>query len=90
MNGLPFPSPGDLPNLRIESASPILQAYSLPTEPLGKPLNIFNGYQIIFTIYLFTFLLIYSTCLLTEDDNSNFCHIKKMQNVCAVNDPENI
>ena len=33
---LPFPSPKDLPNPRIESGSPALQADSLPTEPPGK------------------------------------------------------
>ena len=31
-SGLPFPSPGDLPDPRIESGSPALQADSLPTE----------------------------------------------------------
>ena len=31
-SGLPFPSPGDLPNPGIEPASPALQADSLPTE----------------------------------------------------------
>ena len=35
--GLPFPSPGDLPNPRIEPRSPALQADSLPTELQGKP-----------------------------------------------------
>ena len=30
--GLPFPFPGDLPNLGIEPRSPALQADSLPTE----------------------------------------------------------
>ena len=34
--GLPFPSPGDLPNPGIESMSPALQADSLPSEPLGQ------------------------------------------------------
>ena len=34
---LPFPSPGDLPNPGIEPGSPALQAYSLPSEPPGKP-----------------------------------------------------
>ena len=29
-SGLPFPSPGDLPDLGIK---PTLQAYSLPSEP---------------------------------------------------------
>ena len=37
--GKPFPSPGDLPNPRIESRSPSLQADSLPAEPQGKPKN---------------------------------------------------
>ena len=39
-SGLPFPRPGDLPNLGIElglPASPASQADSLPTEPPGKP-----------------------------------------------------
>ena len=31
-SGLPFPSPGDLPNPGIEPGSPVLQADSLPTE----------------------------------------------------------
>ena len=38
--GLPFPRPGDLPNLGIElglPASPASQVDSLPTEPPGKP-----------------------------------------------------
>ena len=35
---LPFPSPGDLPDPGIEPRSPALQADSLPSEPLGKPL----------------------------------------------------
>ena len=36
-SGLPFPSPGDLPDPGIEPQSPTLQADSLPSEPLGKP-----------------------------------------------------
>ena len=36
-SGLPFPSPGDLPDPEIKPASPALQANSLPTEPSGKP-----------------------------------------------------
>ena len=38
-SGLPFPSPGDLPNPGIEPGSPTLQADSLPSEPPGKPIN---------------------------------------------------
>ena len=36
-SGQPVPSPGDLPNLRIEPRSPTLQADSLPAEPQGMP-----------------------------------------------------
>ena len=36
-SGLPFPSPGDLPNPRIEPWSPSLQADALPPGPPGKP-----------------------------------------------------
>ena len=36
-SGLPFPSPGDLPDPGIEPGSPELQADSLPTELLGSP-----------------------------------------------------
>ena len=38
-SGLPFPSPGDLPNPGIEPGSPAFQADALTSEPLGKPLN---------------------------------------------------
>ena len=41
-NGLPLPSPGDLPDPGIEPGSPALQADSLPFEPPGKPLDIPN------------------------------------------------
>ena len=36
-SGLPFPSPGDLPDPGIEPGSPTLQADTLPSEPPGKP-----------------------------------------------------
>ena len=37
-SGLPFPSPEDLPNPRIEPRSPILQTDALPSEPFEKTL----------------------------------------------------
>ena len=36
-SGLPFPSPGDLPDPGIEPGSLAPQADSLPSEPAGKP-----------------------------------------------------
>ena len=36
-SGLPFPSPGDLPDLGIEPASPALAGIFFTTQPPGKP-----------------------------------------------------
>ena len=44
-SGLPFPSPGDLPNPGIKPGPPVLQADSLPSEPPG-----------VLFMYIFTFL----------------------------------
>ena len=40
-SGLPFPSPGTLPDPGIKPGSPALQADSLSSDPPGKP-DIFN------------------------------------------------
>ena len=40
-SGLPFPSPGDLPDPGIDPGSPTLQADALPSEP---PFNSINFY----------------------------------------------
>ena len=56
-NGLPRPSPGDLPNPGIETLSLALQVASLPAEPSGK--RDINTYQ---DIKLHT-LNIYNFCL---------------------------
>ena len=37
-SGLPFPSPGDLPDPGIEPRSPALQAAALTSQPPGKPM----------------------------------------------------
>ena len=50
-SGLPFPSPGDLPNPGIEPGSPRLQAEPLPSEPSVKPLK---PKIICLFLYLFT------------------------------------
>ena len=39
-SGLPFPSPGDLPDPGIEPASPVLQADSLPLSHLGSQIQL--------------------------------------------------
>ena len=50
--GLPFPSPGDLPDPAIEPRSPTLQADTLPSKPPGKPKDVkgktaFHGMDLI-------------------------------------------
>ena len=45
-SGLPFPSPGDLPDPGIEPRSPALQADALPSEPPGKPKSVIYNQQI--------------------------------------------
>ena len=39
-SGLPRPPLGDLPNPGMAPWSPALQAYSLPSEPPGKPCKV--------------------------------------------------
>ena len=41
-SGLPFPSPGYLPDPGIEPMSPTLWTDALPSEPQGSPLEIGN------------------------------------------------
>ena len=40
-SGLPCPPPGDLPKPGIKPRSSMLQADSLPSEPLGKPIFLY-------------------------------------------------
>ena len=54
-SGLPFPSPGDLPDPGIEPTSPALQADSLLSEPPGKPKVMF--YIILMHISHFMFFV---------------------------------
>ena len=46
-SGLPFPSPGGLPDPGIEPGSPASQSNELPSEPPGKPIQ----YNILPQIY---------------------------------------
>ena len=42
-HGLPFPSPGDLPDPGTEPTSPALQVYPLPIELPGKPKQVYRS-----------------------------------------------
>ena len=68
-SGLPFPSPGDLPQPGIKAGSPALQADSEPFELPGKPIYLpnpllkdklflaFNYYKPCLSKYLLTFTM---------------------------------
>ena len=45
-SGLPFPSPGDLPNPGIEPGSPTLETDVLASEPPGKPQKVLKQTQL--------------------------------------------
>ena len=40
-SGLPFPSPGDLPNPGIKTGSPALHTDALPSEPLAAAAKLY-------------------------------------------------
>ena len=42
-SGLPFPSPGDLPDPGIDPGSLALEADALTSEPPGKPQNLYGA-----------------------------------------------
>ena len=50
-SGLPFPSPGDLPDPGIEPGSPALQADSLQTELLWKPCSLYGLAKSLFDFF---------------------------------------
>ena len=44
-SGFPFPSPGDLPHPGIQPGSAALQADALPSEPPGKPHELYSPWN---------------------------------------------
>ena len=51
-NGLPFPSPGDVPNPGVKHTSPALAGGFFSTEPLGKALH--------FAVYKYQITVLYT------------------------------
>ena len=75
-SGLPFPSPGDLPNPGIKPRSSALQTDTLPSEPPGK-----NNLQ----IYCDTFQNIHSILHYTRINNPKiFLEPQKTQSCQAI------
>ena len=57
-SGYPIPSPVDLPDPGIEPGSPALQADSLPTELLGKPVCMYAC----MCVYTYIYTHVHTTC----------------------------
>ena len=87
-SGLPFPSPGDLPDPGIEPRSPTLQADSLTSEPPGKP-----GVYLLYTLLVIpgnsqelnhdsqVYCLAFSFCIfMNKFDNCTICFFIKIAN----------
>ena len=53
-SGLPFPSPGDLPDPGIAPGSPELQADALPSEPPGNVSFMYLGDPILVAVYIYS------------------------------------
>ena len=51
-SGLPFPSPGNLPNPGIDPASPVLADRFFTTEPPGKPMVVPTVIPFLIEIYV--------------------------------------
>ena len=51
-SGLPFPSPGDLPDPEIKPGSPALQADALPSEPPGKAESLYCSPETVATLFI--------------------------------------
>ena len=74
-SGLPFPSPGDLPNPGIEPGSPASQAGALPSEP---PLYIIYNESSLLSLdndNYFSFLVILTRVLLNITSQRMICFI---------------
>ena len=80
-SGLPFPSPGDLPDPGIEPGSPTLQADSLSSEPLGE-----------FTVEVYKDII--QQCYLRICKHFQFlqfpCGLDSKESACSVGDPGSI
>ena len=71
--GLPFPSPGYLPNPGIEPRSPALQVDSLPTELQGKPPSLIAA--VTFKLILLAYTCFTMLCQLLPHSKVNQLHI---------------
>ena len=78
-SGLPFPSPGDLPDPGIEPRSPAFRADALPSEPPGNPSTLPRGACSLGSPHHpkhFGFKVTFRMCIQTP---KNICALKRVQ-----------
>ena len=71
-SGLPFPSPGDLPNPGIKLGSPALQTDTLPSEPCS--LGISNFLEVISSLSHSVVFLYFFACIAEESLLISSCY----------------
>ena len=71
-SGLPFPSPGDLPDQGIEPVSPALVGGFFITEPPG---------ELMYYIYRYTYIYIYIILYITNMVFSNYLRLLQLKMV---------
>ena len=82
-SGLPFPSPGDLPNPGIKPGLPTLQSDALSSEPPGKGLSIYYSSCMswyLFSAYVSLLVRWFSCCKSSEKERLGF-HIINDQDI---------
>ena len=89
-SGLPFHSPGDLPNPGIEPGSPALEADALTFEPPGKPIALYkcsssktiakNNDDYIY-IYIYIYICIYIHTHMENEQFPTYLWVKSSQNL---------
>ena len=75
-SGLPFPSPGDLPNPGTEPRSPAFQTDSLLSEQPGKPINVKGVTIQLPACFVVSWTLSPKRYIHLESLNVNFCEIR--------------
>ena len=78
-SGLPFPSPGDLPDPGIKLRSPAFRADALPSEPPGNPSTLPRGACSLGSPHhpkYFGFKVTFRMCIQTP---KNICALKRVQ-----------
>ena len=80
-SGLPFPSPGDLPNPEIKARSPALQTDALPSEPPGKLLS--NELHIHLLVFVLLALLLHGCTVALQCCVSSRCPAERINYMCT-------